>query len=107
MIFNQAHPYLSPEEYLETEKASPIKHEYIPGRIYAMAGASDADVTITANLLTLLRNHIRGSVCQIQQLLVVWKPLKPENPQQCQRSLKRHFPQLPKSMQLRVRVSPL
>jgi len=65
MIFNQAHPYLSPEEYLETEKASPIKHEYIQGRIYAMAGASDAHVTITANLLTLLRNHIRGSGCRV------------------------------------------
>ena len=65
MSFSQAPPYLSPEEYLETEKASLVKHEYIQGRIYAMAGASDAHVTITANLLTLLRNHIRGSGCRV------------------------------------------
>lgn len=65
MTFSQAHPYLSPEEYLEGEKVSLIKHEYIQGRIYAMAGASDAHVTITANLVTLLRNHIRGSGCRI------------------------------------------
>ena len=65
MIFSQAHPYISPEEYLEAEKVSPIKHEYIQGRIYAMAGASDAHVTITANLLTLLRNHIRGTGCRV------------------------------------------
>ncbi len=65
MTFSQAHPYLLPEEYLEGEKVSLIKHEYIQGRIYAMAGASDAHVTITANLLTLLRNHIRGSGCRV------------------------------------------
>ena len=28
-----------------------------------MAGASDAHVTITGNLFTLLRNHVRGSGC--------------------------------------------
>ena len=65
MTFSQPYPYLSPEEYLETEKSSLIKHEYIQGQIYAMAGASDAHVTITANLVALLRNHIRGSGCRI------------------------------------------
>ncbi|AVH66588.1 MULTISPECIES: Uma2 family endonuclease [unclassified Nostoc] len=65
MTLSQSHPYLSPEEYLENEKSSPIKHEYIQGRIYAMAGASDAHVTITANLVTLLRNHIRGTGCRV------------------------------------------
>ncbi|MFM7366366.1 MAG: Uma2 family endonuclease, partial [Sphaerospermopsis kisseleviana] len=46
MTLAQSHQYLSPEEYLEAEKSSPIKHEYIQGQIYAMAGASDAHVTI-------------------------------------------------------------
>ncbi|MBD2666801.1 hypothetical protein B6N60_02143 [Richelia sinica FACHB-800] len=65
MTLNQSHPYLSPEEYLELEKNSPIKHEYIQGQIYAMAGASDAHVTITTNLVALLRNHIRGTGCRL------------------------------------------
>ncbi|MDD1415198.1 Uma2 family endonuclease [Dolichospermum sp. ST_con] len=65
MTLNKSHSYLSPEEYLEAEKSSPIKHEYIQGKIYAMAGASDAHVTITANLVALLRNHIRGTGCRI------------------------------------------
>ncbi len=65
MTLNKSHSYLSPEEYLEAEKSSPIKHEYIQGQIYAMAGASDAHVTITANLVALLRNHIRGTGCRI------------------------------------------
>ena len=65
MTLNKSHSYLSIEEYLQAEKSSPIKHEYIQGQIYAMAGASDAHVTITANLVALLRNHIRGTVCRI------------------------------------------
>ncbi len=65
MTLSQSHPYISPEEYLETEKSSLIKHEYIQGQIYVMPGASDAHVTITANLITLLRNHIRGTGCRV------------------------------------------
>jgi Uma2 family endonuclease len=65
MTISQYHSYLSPEAYLEAEKDSPIKHEYIQGQIYGMAGASDAHVTITANVVALLRNHVRGSGCRI------------------------------------------
>ncbi|MEA5620279.1 Uma2 family endonuclease [Cronbergia sp. UHCC 0137] len=65
MILSQSQPYLTPEAYLESEKTSQIKHEYIQGQIYAMAGASDAHVTITANLVAILRNHIRGSGCRL------------------------------------------
>jgi Uma2 family endonuclease len=58
-------PYLSPEEYLQMEESSPIKHEYRDGEIYAMAGANDAHVTITLNLAALLRSHVRGSGCRV------------------------------------------
>jgi Uma2 family endonuclease len=44
------HPSLSPDEYLQLEADSPIKHEYIDGEVYAMAGASDTHVTIALNL---------------------------------------------------------
>jgi Uma2 family endonuclease len=33
--------YISPEQYLELELTSPVKHEYIDGEIFAMSGASD------------------------------------------------------------------
>jgi Uma2 family endonuclease len=65
MIANQSPNYISPEEYLEGEELSQIKHEYINGQIYAMAGASDAHVTIAGNLFALLRNHVRGSGCRV------------------------------------------
>ena len=57
--------YVTPEEYLEMEEQSDIKHEYIDGYIYAMAGALDSHVTIALNLATLLRNHVRGSGCRV------------------------------------------
>ncbi len=64
MIASQ-NPYLTPDRYLQMEETSNIKHEYIDGQIYAMAGASDAHVTIAGNLFTLLRNHVRGSGCRV------------------------------------------
>ncbi|WP_333229673.1 Uma2 family endonuclease [Microcoleus sp. BR0-C5] len=60
MIPDRTHNYISPEEYLKLEELSPLKHEYIQGETYAMACANDAHVTVTVNLVTLLRNHVRG-----------------------------------------------
>jgi Uma2 family endonuclease len=57
--------YISAEEYLKAEKDSLIKHEYIDGYVYAMAGAVDAHVTIALNIAILLRNHVRGSGCRV------------------------------------------
>ncbi|MBF2008782.1 MAG: Uma2 family endonuclease [Chlorogloeopsis fritschii C42_A2020_084] len=65
MVTSRSEYYISPEEYLEGEKVSQIKHEYIDGQVYAMAGASDAHVTISMNLSMLLRNHLRGSGCRV------------------------------------------
>lgn len=65
MIANPSENYLSPEDYLKGEENSPIKHEYIDGKIYAMAGASDAHVTIAGNLFALLRSHVRGTGCRV------------------------------------------
>ncbi len=57
--------YLTPDEYLELEAQAAFKHEYIDGEAYAMAGASDAHVTISGNLFAVLRNHVRGSGCRV------------------------------------------
>ncbi|MBN3874028.1 Uma2 family endonuclease [Nostoc sp. JL33] len=65
MVISQSKYYISPQEYLEGEKLSEIKHEYIDGQVYAMAGASDAHVTVVGNLFAMLRNHLRGSGCRV------------------------------------------
>ncbi len=57
-------PALTPEAYLEWEKTSEIKHEYLDGDIFAMAGAKDSHVTVSGNLFALLKNHLRGGPCR-------------------------------------------
>lgn len=56
---------ITADEYLNWEAQSDSKHEYIDGQVYAMAGASDAHVTIAGNLFALLRSHVRGSGCRV------------------------------------------
>ncbi|MBC7969145.1 MAG: Uma2 family endonuclease [Verrucomicrobia bacterium] len=57
--------YISPEDYLEAERVSPIKHEYRQGRVYAMVGAKKPHVIIAANLTTLLNVHLRDQPCVV------------------------------------------
>ncbi|MBN8727840.1 MAG: Uma2 family endonuclease [Xanthomonadales bacterium] len=52
-------------EFLEWEAAQPVKHEFVDGEVFAMAGASDAHVTIALNLAIALRNHFRGGPCSV------------------------------------------
>ncbi len=52
--------YLSVDDYLTGERSSELRHEYVDGVAYAMAGASVNHNQITANLLTSLMLHLRG-----------------------------------------------
>ncbi len=52
------------EEYLKLEQDAEIRHEYVAGQIYAMAGASEAHNLIVGNIFALLRPHLRGSSCR-------------------------------------------
>lgn len=63
MVGNQA-LFLSESEYLRREAESPIKHEYLAGQAYAMAGGSRAHNTICFNLPSLLKPKIRERGCQ-------------------------------------------
>ena len=53
--------YFTPEEYLQFEQMSKVKHEYRQGLVIAMAGASKAHIAINRNLTGLLFSHLRGS----------------------------------------------
>ena len=55
---------LSVEDYLEGERQSEIRHEFVDGSVYAMAGASINHNQITANVLTSLVTHLRGTNCR-------------------------------------------
>jgi Uma2 family endonuclease len=56
--------YLSAQDYLEGELHSAIKHEYIDGQAYAMAGASSSHNRIVANLNREFGNYLRNTPCE-------------------------------------------
>ncbi len=58
-------PFLTVEEYLEGEQQSEVRHEYIGGLVYAMAGTSDEHNFIVTNCLAALHAHLRGKTCRI------------------------------------------
>lgn len=57
--------YISPEDYLEGERVSPIKHEYRRGHVYAMVGAKKPHIVIASNLIIMLGNHLSNSPCLV------------------------------------------
>lgn len=65
MVANPNKFYISPEDYLEGERVSPIKHEYRRGHVYAMVGAKKPHVIIGGNLVTLLNTHLRETPCLV------------------------------------------
>ncbi len=52
------------EEYLAQERRSEERHEYLDGVIYAMGGESPEHGTICTNLVSEVRNQLKGSRCQ-------------------------------------------
>lgn len=53
------------EEYLETEPRSPVKREYVQGRVYALAGASERHARLVTNLVGLLWLAARRTGCRV------------------------------------------
>src|SRR5215475_4065100 len=52
------------EQYLEMERASKERHEYLDGYVYNMAGESTEHSTINANLIATLVAQLRGKPCR-------------------------------------------
>ncbi len=57
--------YLSPEEYLATERRAEFKSEYVDGAVYAMSGASEQHNLIVANLIVMLGTQLRVGPCRV------------------------------------------
>ena len=54
----------SVEEYLELERKSEERHEYLDGEIFEMAGESPAHGTICMNLSGIVHRQLLGTPCQ-------------------------------------------
>jgi Uma2 family endonuclease len=57
--------HMSETEYLEFERQSEFKHEYINGEVFAMAGASYEHSLICGNLMAILKPLLRRQGCQV------------------------------------------
>ena len=57
-------PWISPEAYLAREEVARTKHEYVNGRIYAMAGGRNIHNQIVTNVLVALALRLKGKKCQ-------------------------------------------
>lgn len=58
----QRYTYL---EYLELEEMSPVKHEFIDGHVWAMAGGTPEHAAVAVNVASLLRGQLRGRPCRV------------------------------------------
>jgi Uma2 family endonuclease len=65
MIAQVQHPLMTPAEYLAWETEQPLKHEYINGEVYAMAGGTLPHNDIALNLYSQLRPHLRERGCRV------------------------------------------
>jgi Uma2 family endonuclease len=54
------------EEYLEFERSSPERHEYIDGEIFLMAGESDEHGDISVNLTREISLQLKGKDCRVR-----------------------------------------
>ena len=59
----QAIAYLTPEQYLEIERAAETRSEYLAGSMYATAGALLNHALIVNNIGFSLSTQLRGSEC--------------------------------------------
>lgn len=55
---------ITAEEYLEGEELGDVKHEYVGGLVYAMAGASRDHNTLSLNLASRLNAHLGAGPCR-------------------------------------------
>ncbi len=56
--------YITAAEYLEGERGAEIKHEYVDGEVYAMAGESCRHNRITSNFKLLFRDFLSETSCE-------------------------------------------
>ncbi|WP_437493247.1 Uma2 family endonuclease [Sorangium sp. So ce1014] len=52
-------------EYLDQERASPTKHEFLNGEIFAMAGGTPEHARLCVSVSAELRAHLRGRPCAV------------------------------------------
>jgi len=56
---------MSVEEYLRFDEASPLKHEYVAGEVYAMSGVTFRHNRISRNIVVMLSSTADDGPCEV------------------------------------------
>ena len=62
---SQPNAFITPEEYLESERQAETKSEYFNGAVFAMAGGTPRHVDIVRNLIRSLDRQFSGRECSV------------------------------------------
>jgi Uma2 family endonuclease len=52
------------QDYLAVEEMGPVRHEFLRGAIFAMAGGTPEHAALSAAIVVLLGTHLRGRSCR-------------------------------------------
>lgn len=64
MVIPKKLSYITPTEYLAGERGATVKHEYVDGEIYEMAGESRRHNRISFNFASICRDHLSNTNCE-------------------------------------------
>jgi Uma2 family endonuclease len=64
-VAQHLHHVFSFAEYLSIEQDSAVRHEYLDGTAWAMAGGSPAHAALAINVATLLNLALRAGPCRV------------------------------------------
>ncbi|MGI9037072.1 MAG: Uma2 family endonuclease [Pyrinomonadaceae bacterium] len=64
MALAKTKPVFTAQDYLEIDRESDERYEFLDGEIYAMAGESGAHGDICMNLAVMIGNQLRGTKCR-------------------------------------------
>jgi Uma2 family endonuclease len=65
MVALEAIPRVTVAHYLESERYTTLRHEYIDGFMYAMGGGTQVHGAIAATVIRLLGQALRGGPCRV------------------------------------------
>lgn len=76
MFASKSNIYISHENYLKDEEISPVRHEYVRGEVFAMAGGTQAHntIAIALHLPNLITQHIHISPIQFLRYIMPNQP---------------------------------
>ena len=56
---------MTADEFLTWDAGQTVKHEFVRGEVFAMAGGEDRHYSVALNLAVALHQHLRGSPCRV------------------------------------------